>query len=230
MNTRQDYIVAISGLVAGELPLSEPDKIAALSSAVKRYSGDNPREIPEDITGDGGFDYPVAQLAHWADKFSKIIRVEYPVDDTSPVPPIVSDTEWRLWNLPSGQQLRFLHAKPAATETIRIIYTALHTCDDDTCTIPSVDAEAVARLAAAEFCDMVATYYANTADSVIQADSVAHASRAQEYAARARAYRASYSAHMGMRGSTPAAASVTRDQDATPSWRSDHLTHPRRWR
>lgn len=230
MNTRQDYIVAISGLVAGDFPLTEPDKIAALSAAVKRYAGDNPRVVPEDIPGDGGFDYPASALDHWADKFSKIIRVEYPVDDTRPLPKYVPDTDWRLWNKPAGQCLRFLHLRPAATEIIRITYTALHVCDDLACTIPAVDAEAVARLAAAEFCDMLATYYANTADSVIRADSVSHASRAQEYAARARAYRQAYSAHMGVRGSTPAAASVTRDQDATPSWRGDHLTHPRRWR
>ena len=230
MSTRQDYISAISALVAGELPLGEPDKVLALAAAVKRYSGDSPRKIPEDIPGNGGFDYPLASLASWTDKFSKVSHVEYPVDDSRREAKSMPDTQWRIYAKPTGDCLRFLAATPAAAEQIRITYTALHVCDDIGCSIPDSDAEAVQMLAAANFCEMLATYFANTADSVIRADSVDHKSRAQEYSSRARAYRQAYFAHLGIRSGSSAPASVTRDQDATPSWRGDHLTHPRRFR
>lgn len=230
MTTRQDYLTALGSLVGGSLPLGETDKIFSINKAVKKYSADSPRRVPEDVTGDGGFDYAVSGLAAWADKFSVIKTVEYPVDDTSEQAGILADDAWMMYDKPAGTYLRLLENKPAATESMRITYTALHVCDDTQCTIPDIDTEAVQMLAAAGFCDMLATYYAQTQDSTIQADSVDHKSKASEYAARARAYRAEYHKHMGIQENSVGAASVTRDQDAKPSWRNDHLTHPRKWR
>ena len=212
MSKRQDFITAISNLVGGELPLGETEKIFAISKAVKKYSGDRPREIIEDETGAGAFDYAVTLLASWTEGFSSIKKVEYPVDDTSKTPDILADDAWTIYKKPAGNYLRFLEDKPAATESMRITYTALHVCDDTQSTIPTVDEEAVQMLAAAGFCDMLAAYYSQTQDSTIQADSVDHKSKASEYASRARTYKKEYTDHLGIIAGSVAPASVTRDQ------------------
>jgi hypothetical protein len=230
MGTRQDYITAIGNLVGGDLPLGEAEKIMAISKAVKRYSQDRPLEITEDEVGNGGFDYLLTLLASWSEGFSTIKQIEYPVGDTDADAEILDDDAWQIYKKPAGKVIRFLEDTPAATESLRITYTTLHTCTDAACTIPTADEEAVQMLAAAGFCNMLATYYAQTQDSTIQADSVDHKSKAAEYAARARTYRKEYFDHLGIEEGKVAPASVTRDQDSFPSWRQDHLTHPRKFR
>lgn len=230
MSTRQDYITAIGHLVGGELPLGEAERIFAISAALKKYSGHRPRIVVEDETGNGSFDYLLTLLADWVEGFSTIKTVEYPVDDTSETAEILEDDAWRIYQKPAGKCLRLLENTPETTEHLRITYTALHTCTDAACTVPSYDEEAMQILAASIFCDMLAACYAQTQDSTIQADSVDHKSKASEYAARARAYRKMYFDHLGIKeGETPA-ASVTRDQDMAGSWAGDRLTHPRKYR
>ncbi|MFA5423042.1 MAG: hypothetical protein WC374_04225 [Phycisphaerae bacterium] len=230
MSTRQDYIAAISNLVGGELPLGEAEKIAAIGVAVKEHSKHYPQVVVEDETGAGVFDYALTLLASWKDGFSSIKKVEYPVDDTEAEASVLQDDAWAIYQKPTGKNLRFLEDEPAATESFRVTYTALHTCTDAACTIETAAEEAVQMLAAAHFCNMLATYYAQTSDSTIQADSVDHKSKASEYAARARTYRKLYFDFMGIEEGKTLPASVTRDQDAKPSWRSDNLTHPRKFR
>jgi len=228
--TRQDYITAVGNLVKGELPLGEPEKIMAVGIAVKEYAKHCPRIIVEDESGAAAFDYVLTALAAWSEGFSTIKKVEYPVDDTEAAASVLQDDAWTIYQKPAGKCLRFLEDEPAAAESFRVTYTALHTCTDTACTVEAAAEEAVQLLAAAHFCNMVATYYAQTQDSTIQADSVDHKSKTQEYAARARAYRKMFFDYMGIdEGKTPA-ASVTRDQDAATSHRGDQLTHPRKYR
>lgn len=229
-STQADYISAITALVGGALPLGEKEQIIAINQAVKKYSGHSPREVIEDETGNGSFDYALTLLTYWTDKFSTIKKVEYPVNDTESSASVLQDDAWSIYKKPAGSYLRMLENKPATTESLRITYTALHLCNANICTIPERDEEAVQMLAAAGFCDMLATYFAQTQDSIIQADSVDHKSKASEYAARARTYRTQYYEHMGIKPGEVPPASVTRDQDTKPSWGGTHLTHPRKWR
>jgi len=230
MSNRQDYIAAVGTLVPGEHPIGEAEKILAISQALKTHSKHRPRIIVEDEDGDGGFDYAVSLLAAWASGFSVIKQVEYPVDDDDETPDILQDSAWMIYETPDGKFLRFLEDKPAATEDIRVTYTALHTCTDSACTVEGFDEEAAQALAASFFCDMLATYFAQTGDSTIEADVVDHKSRAGEYATRARTLRKFYFDHLGIKeGATPA-ASVTRDQDKLPSWQGGRVTHPKRYR
>jgi hypothetical protein len=225
MITRQDYITAIGLLVGGGLPLGEAEKIYAINAALKKYSGHRPRIVVEDEDGNGSFDYLLTLLADWTEGFSTIKSVQYPVDDTDAEAAVLGDDAWQIYRKPAGKYLRLLADTPETTEDIRIAYTALHTCTDAACTVPSYDEEALQILAASIFCDMLAAYFAQTQDSTIQADSVDHKSKASEYAARARAYRKMYFDHLGIKeGETPA-ASVTRDQPG--NWGAARMTHGR---
>jgi hypothetical protein len=230
MTTRYDYLEAVDNLVGGEIPLGEGEKGLALDLAVKEHSRYRPQVIAEDVTGDGGFDYALSDLASWSEGFSAIQSVEYPVDDDDENADILQEEQWQIYRKPAGRVLRLLEDTPETDEEIRITYTALHTCTDSTCTVETIDEEAVQALASGYFCSMLATYYAQSTDSTIAADSVDHKSKSQEYAARSRALRKVYFDHLGIKEGQRKPASVTRDQDTMPSWRADHLTHKRRHR
>lgn len=216
--------------MGGDLPLGEAEIIQAIGAGIKEHSKNRPLSVSEDTAGDGGFDYPVSSFSSWSDGFSGIRRVEYPVDDTSATPKVLQDDEWRMYDKPDGEVLRFLTKKPIVTESFRTLYTALHTCDDTTCTVKTSDEEAVQSLCAADFCAMLSAYYAQDQDSTIEADSVDHSNKAREYEKKRNMYRKTYFARMGIEEGKTTAASVTMDQDATPSWQGDHLTHPNRYR
>ncbi|MCK5120182.1 MAG: hypothetical protein KAQ78_11380, partial [Candidatus Latescibacteria bacterium] len=178
----------------------------------------------------GGFDYAISGFASWSDGFSTIKQVEYPVDDDDEAPDILQDDEWMIYEKPAGKVLRFLENVPTSDEDLRVTYTALHTCTDSACTVEGFDEEAVQVLSAAYFCDMAATFYAQTGDSTITADSVNHTSKSRDYAARAKTYRKLYFDHLGIKEGQTQAASVTRDQDKDGSWAGDKLTHSKKYR
>jgi hypothetical protein len=230
MTTRQDYVTAIDILVSGDHALDVAEKILAISQAIKEHSRHRPQIIVEDETGDGGFDYAVTDLASWSDGFSVIKTVEYPVDDDDETPDLLQDDEWMLYEKPAGKYLRFKEDKPTADEDFRVTYTALHTCTDAASTVEDFDDEAVQALAAAFFCDMLATYYAQNQDSTISADSSDHTSKSRDYAVRAKNYRKVYFDHLGTKEGQTQAASVTRDQDLKGSWAGDKLTHKGKYR
>lgn len=230
MTTQQDYIAAVGDLVPGDLPLSESDISLAVDLALRAHSRHRPRTIVEDFDGDGGFDYAVSGFSDWAEGFSVIRTVEYPVDDDDQTPDMLQDDEWRVYEKPSGKVLRFLENKPTADEDFRVTYTAMHEFEATVATVEAYDEIAVQSLGAAFFCDMVATYFAQSGDSTIDADSVDHASRSREYAARAKAYRKIYFDHIGVKEGMTPAASVTRDQDKDASWGSAKLTHKPKYR
>lgn len=231
MANRQDYIGEVEKLVPGENhPIGEPEIIKAIGQAMKTHSRHRPREIPEDVDGDGGFEYALADLEFWTEGFSTVKQVEYPVDDTDADPDILLEEEWSIYKKPAGTYLRFLEDEPAATEDIRITYTAMHTCTDEACTVQDFDQEAVEALAAGYFCEMLATAYASDQDSTIAADSVDHKGKHEGYQARARVLKKFYYDHIGIKEGDAPAASVTKDWDKDPSWQSDRLTHPRKYR
>lgn len=229
--TQQDYITAIGNLVGGDLPLGEPEKIWAIGKAIKRYSKDRELQVAEDEVGNGGYDYALTLLASWVEGFSAINKIEYPIiNDLYDNSNILTDDAWMIYRKPTGKVIRLLEDQPAATETLRITYTTLHLCDDTQCTIPTADEEAVQMLAASVFCNMLATYYAQNQDSVIKADSVDHKSKSSDYAARAKIYRQEYFDHLGVKEGEVVPASESRAVQPRPSWRSDQLTHPRKFR
>jgi hypothetical protein len=225
MTTREDFLTAIGQLVQGEIPLDEADKILAIDMAARTYSKHRPRVVVEDETGAGTFDYAITALAAWSDGFSVIKQIEFPVDDTDETADVLDDDEWQVYSKPAGDYIRFLEDTPAATESFRVTYTAPHSITDAASTVKAADNEAVQALAAAIFCEMLATYFAQNQDSTISADSVDHKSKAAEYTARARVYRKMYFDHMGIKEGERIAASITTDLDPQRSWGTDGVTH-----
>ncbi|MBN1104754.1 MAG: hypothetical protein JXL84_15150, partial [Deltaproteobacteria bacterium] len=193
MGNRQEYIAEIKKLVPGDnLAAGEPEIILAISQAMKIHSRHRPREIVEDVSGDDGFEYSLEDLEHWSVDFSTVRQVEYPVDDDNETPDILQREEWAIYEKPDGVYLRFLDETPSSDESMRITYTAIHTCTDSDCTVSGFDEDAVQALAAGCFCEILATAYAQDQDSTINADSVDHKSKADAYQRRASALKKAY--------------------------------------
>ncbi len=290
--------------------LTPTEKADFIQEALKQYSKHRPREIIKDITGDGTYDYAIAtNLTSWVKGFSIVKKIEYPADERIPTY-LEEDDDYQIYEKETGQILRLINDTPAATEKIRVTYTALHILVDATVTIsiaspavisyadhklkpgdavkfattgalptglvagttyyvitagltanvfevsatqggaaintsgtqsgaqscqvntiPASDEDAIANLAASLCSEALASAYAHMIDSTINADSVDHKSKSQEFAARAKAKKKIYMDFLGMKeGEVVPAASVTKDYDINYPWGDDRLTHPKKWR
>lgn len=194
--------------------LADPaDLSAAVLEALNRYSKDRPLEAVADVAGSGG--YNCSLPADWVEGFSTALQVEYPVDCVPAV--IIDRSAWSIYAGPSGKSLRILIATPAADEFVRITYTLPHTES----TVPAVDLEAIANLAASICLRQLAAAFGQTSDPTIQADSVNYRSKSDEFRRLADSFEALYKSHLGIKGNDTVAAGLV---TAAPPART------RRWR
>lgn len=234
MTTLAQYQAALVDMVPGSHPLASSDlsdmQAKAVAQAMDAHSKHRPRIVPEDVAGDGGFDYDLADLADWVDGFSDVKSVEYPVDDTVRTVNLLDPEDWTIYEKPSGKVMRMINDLPAADESMRIAYTARHTCGVSACTVAAADEEAVQMLAASFYCKMLAAAYALDNDSTVGADTVNQGPRHRAFLELAGKFRADYNEHMGITPGKPKAAVSIKDQDVTYPGGGDRLTHPGRYR
>lgn len=202
-----------------------------IGEAVKAYSKHRPRPVAHEIAGTGSA-FEFAAPASWEDGFSTIVApgVEYPAGERIPV--YLEEADWIWYRDPStGLRFRLLHVTPSATEKVRFVYSARHTVDAVTDTVPVADRDAAAKLAASYGARAIAAYYAQTQDPTLGAESVNYRTKSQEYSALARELEKKFREHLGLRDDAPVApASVTADLDVDRQGGGDRLYHPRRWR
>jgi len=211
--------------MAGSLGPTERDNF--IQEAVKIYSKHRPREVVKDITGAGTYDYSIAtNLASWIEDFSIVKSIEYPADQRDPQ--YVDEDDTLIYRKESDLFIRFLLDSPSASQKIRVTYTALHLLSETQCTIPLGDQDALCNMAASLCSQALASYYAQTSDSTITADSVDHRSKSQEYNSRAKDQKKLYMDHLGLKDGDVAPASVRKVVDVTYPGGADRLTHPRK--
>jgi hypothetical protein len=197
-----------------ELPdVARSDQIEA---AIERYSRDIPDEITADVTGDAGKYYPLAaSLTAWSEGFSRILSIEYPALAVSAdhLPQFIDTWNDDYWA--GGTRYLFLpgHA-PAATETMRIRYTAPYVKASNAYDIPPIDFNAVCQLATGYCCLAIATKYARTSDATISADSVDHAGRSERFRTQAQEWFRLYEEHIGLTKSLLAGGAGGEGQEA----------------
>jgi hypothetical protein len=209
--------------------LSPADQDKAIGEAVKEYSKHRPRLRVHELTGDGQT-YEWALPAAWEDGFSSIPGdVEYPAGRREPE--YLDREQWMLY-LDPAQGLRFrLLVTPGETEKVRVPFTTRHTVDPSTDTVPVIDREAVAKLAASYAARSLAAYYAQSQDPTLGADVVNHRTKPQEYSMLADRLLKGFREHLGLKETDQVrAASVSADLDTSLQPGLDHVYHPRRWR
>ena len=221
-----DFQTAVDELVrddAGKIATAERDR--AIARAVTRYSADRPRLVVGDVTADGSNFLPLPTA--WADAETQITGLEYPIGEW---PISLISPEWfGVVPSPTGDEIR-LAGVIINGEAVRVSMTVPHTLSATTDTLPNAHLEAVASYAAALLMDQLASLHSGDTDSTIQADSVEHRSQAQEYAARARTYRARYAEMLGIDPKRLRPAGVAVNLSQPDSRGHDRLTHPNRHR
>lgn len=210
----------------------------AVVSAVTKYSQDRPLEVTEDETGLSTPYIPVvgsgAVLASWVDGFSRILTIEYPAEAVGAdyTPSYLNrDDDWdEGYRDASKKYIRLKTITPAASDILRITYTARHTHTTATDTIPAGDLDAVCDLAAHFACLAMATKMAASNDPLMKADSVNYRDGQLRFKQQADAWLAAYNDKMGLSadgaGATgPLGASATADWDRGYQTGLPFLTH-----
>ena len=123
------FLAQVDGLISSnDDELSQLRRQRFIKAALERYSADKPDEVTEDVSGDGGKYYPLASsLASFVEGFSRILSIEYPAEAVSEdsIPVYLESEDWNDDYWQGGTRYLLLpNHSPAASETIRIRYTA----------------------------------------------------------------------------------------------------------
>lgn len=168
----------------------------AILSALEQYEKDRPLEKAVRIAGTGTFKYAVSSMTGFVDGFSAVLGVAYPHLTTDQLLAWLEDDEFLLQRDDTGLYLWFSTARPASTEFFLAAFTAPHTVNAATSTVPTADDQALMDLAAAFACDQLAALYAKDIDSSISADAVDRRTKSDNYRSMAASLRKSYAAKM----------------------------------
>jgi len=178
--------------------IANADRDQAIDLAVARYSSDKPRSLIEAVQGVGTDLLPLP--TGWEDGFSnlRITAIEGRAE-------IASRVEQTL----TGYKIRTGSTISGSTEVL-ISFTASHLLSEVEDTIPRHDREALSFWAAALLLEQLASYYAGSKQTTIDADSVDWQSKSRDFAARAARLRKLYQDHLGIdpKRNVPAAAVV----------------------
>ena len=148
-------------LLTGSNEIDESYLGEAIDEARDILSRVEPRIVVEDQAGDSGNYYDVDNLlAEWEDDFSDILSIDWDVgtrvsSDEQPNFLSKDDGEWRLYKDTTTWYLLFPQRSPASTLTFRVEYTALHTLDETTSTLPRIYENAILYLSMARLCRML---------------------------------------------------------------------------
>lgn len=184
---------------SGKLDLSDYDYAA--TEALNRYSKVRPRAVVVDVSGSGSYDCDLPD--DWIDGFSDMLQVEFPVDRFPAN--VIDRRDYSIYAGPNGKKLRILIAQPDTDEMVRQTYTLMHT----EATVPSVDLEAVANLAASICLRQLAAAFGQTSDSTIQADTVNYRSKADEFRRLADSFEGLYKTHLGIKDNDTVAGAMS---------------------
>lgn len=197
----------------------------AVESAVVQYSLDAPRRLVRDVTWPTT-GYFTADLPAELTEDSPIYGAEYPIGSV-PV-----NTVHVAQHVTEGPLQLLCEALLPGGAVVRVTFGGAHQLVGGTTpvdTIPTRHRDAVLHYAAHLLCREMATLFSGEIDSAIAADGSNTESRARNYAQRAKDYRASYYAQIGVAdpmakaaggGSSQAAGSATAAAGAVGSWPS----------
>lgn len=210
--SRADYRLLVASLAPdASNVIGAEDRERAINIGLARYSADVPRELVEDVTWTTqGRVGPLPQ--QWVGG-SDLVTAEFPIGESprSTVTLAVyrTPTAWTLLcdqALDAGAVVRVTYRAPhlladvdqdltdAVADWLEYYFVPVSLPVD---TIPVCHREAVASYAAHVLCKQLAAHYSADRETSINADGSNTDSRARNFAARARDYRAAYYAGIG---------------------------------
>jgi len=204
INEYQDRLRSLIPNAEDELDDTSATRSAVIA-AVRTYSRLKPRHLAYDYAGDSAtysFDLPSTFIYDW----SIVEGVEYPQGEQTPT--YLDTNLFMLYGGTAGNfQLRLLQT-PATGYTARMSYTAPHTVDNTTDTVPSADFEAICQLAASMLASELASLYGGTRKSTYEANMVNYRAKSDEWRGISRHFLLNFKMLMGIdaKSSVPAAA------------------------
>lgn len=189
----------------------------SIAQALNAYSKVRPRRVVDDIPGNGTNDLDLPEL--WNDDFSTIESIEFPIG-TVPETLLCLD-DFKIYRTPDGPKLRLLNTKPAADDTLRLLFTRLHVEES----VPQADLEAVADKAASLCCLQIAAASGGNMTSTIAADSVDYKSETDQYRRLSGEFEARYRDHLGIGKDAPVKAASATAAPPSGSGSRTRLTH-----
>lgn len=183
--------------------ISAADRDAGIAAAVQRYSLDRPYRDVADVDAEGTL---LPLPAAFESDFSVVTEIEAPAGQIPPRK--LSAESWYTTQTPDGIEIR-TRAEIGSPGKARIRFTRRQVVDAITDTVPVHDREAVACWAAAFVLQGMASQFAADRQSTIQADSVDHAAKSNDFARRAAELRKVYYTHLGIDPQRQAPASAT---------------------
>lgn len=224
-------------LVTVPVALTAEMRDTAIAAALEEFSKARPRVLAALFPGTGGFSYALEGagnvLAGFLEGFSSILEVLYPYDATVQQPdPLDSPADYGVFRIATGPatsslSLRFLTATPAAAESIHVTYTVPHTVDDASCSVATADHEALGDLATAYACEALASFFTQSVEPTLQADTVERRSQGDQYRSQAEKWRKAYRLKMGGESASGPASALGQLESAFPE-RDHYFFHGRR--
>lgn len=188
-------VMAIYDLTAGKIKddsgrLTSENIAAAVAEALNRYSSVRPWLLVRDQVAPGGHDIDLP--LDWYPGFSEVLSIEHPIGSVPEK--LLPRGSWRMYATPDGELIRLTSSIPQGN-SLRITFTVLHSEDS----VPAGDQETVANLAASICCLQLAAIYGSAMDSTLQADTVDHQSKTDQYRRLAKEYEGRYKAALGLK-------------------------------
>lgn len=188
--------------------LAQPAIDACIGKTLKgRYAQVRPLEKIAELAGDSAtFEWLLtgddqnAAFAAWVESFSGIKSLEYPAGER--IPEYLDPEDWTILRNGDGVLvLRLLTITPATGKSLRVLWTAPHAADAST--VPAVDFEGCADLAASYACVALAAAYNQLVDPVFSAPTDgAHQTKSQHYLALAKKYEGQFEGAFGLNAET----------------------------
>lgn len=207
---------------------NQTEKDAFILEAVRQYSRDRPRKATADLTGDGtaqNFAVPAA----WVPRFSTMLQIEYPVDLVPQEKMDLQDNVEIVEAADGVESINLIQLTLGSGELARIQFTAPHTVDATTSTVPDNDFDAVCNLACGHFCMALAALYAEANDAGIAADVVDHEEKARIFGERGNQFYRDYKTHLEV-GDSSVGEIRHHDLDVSLRRGQDLIWHRRRLR
>lgn len=189
-----DYQQLVDSLVRDTSgTLTPTDRDRAIDLARLRYSADAERTLTQDVTWtEAGYFGPMP--AGWVTG-AYLLGAEYPIGQQP-----AASIELSVYLQPGPVENLVTPDALASGDVVRVTFAAPHQLTGSPTpadTIPDRHREAVASYAAHVLCKQLATHYSGERETSINADASNTESRARNYAARAKDYRAAYFSGIG---------------------------------
>ena len=200
----------------GENEVGDNSIDQAISQAVTAYSRDFPRIVVESEVGDSGKYYPLTNLASWEDDFSTILSIDY--DASSRIgsderPDFLSEDngDWKYYRDATTRYFYLPNHSPSASTTLLITYTARHSLDSTTSTLPSHHEKAVVFLAVSELASTLQFHAEKAIDPPAGASYISMNSKSSGFRTVGDHFREKYVRELG--GAEIVGASASREFD-----------------